>query len=399
MLHSLQCKSIIRSGPIGPQCDMRIAVFNTLYYPNRKGGAEKSVQLICEEFVKKGVEVEVNSLWDGVAPKCQIHNGVKLRKWKNRNIYSIFDFDSKKIGFLKKIIWQIIDIFNVVMFFDSYFYFKKKKYDVLWTNNLSGFSLSIWVAAKLNRIKIVHTARDYYLISNNVMLFDDRNILPKHNIISAIKCRYLTFMSNLCDEFVGISNYILSLHATFLRGETKTIYNSIDKIDICSKRINKYKTYGYLGQINRAKGVHKLLEHFLCHSKNSRIIVAGKEDTELSSKYKDNKRVIFSGFVEPKCFFESIDCLIVPSIWNEPFGRVVIEALSHRCPVMVNSTGGLTELEGIFKSVYKLNLNVRVDYDSIEYDFCDEDLCIIKEKFSSNYISDRYLKLFEGLNE
>lgn len=43
-------------------------------------------------------------------------------------------------------------------------------------------------------------------------------------------------------------------------------------------------------------------------------------------------------------FFQTISLLIVPSLWNEPFGRVVIEAYSSHIPVLMANNGGLIEL-------------------------------------------------------
>ncbi|NGY75613.1 glycosyltransferase family 4 protein [Bacillus megaterium] len=38
------------------------------------------------------------------------------------------------------------------------------------------------------------------------------------------------------------------------------------------------------------------------------------------------------------------DCLIAPSKWEEPFGRVVLDAYKHLIPVIVSNKGGLPEI-------------------------------------------------------
>ena len=38
------------------------------------------------------------------------------------------------------------------------------------------------------------------------------------------------------------------------------------------------------------------------------------------------------------------DVLVVPSIWEEPFGRVVIEAMATGCPVVASHAGGMPEI-------------------------------------------------------
>jgi glycosyltransferase involved in cell wall biosynthesis len=38
------------------------------------------------------------------------------------------------------------------------------------------------------------------------------------------------------------------------------------------------------------------------------------------------------------------DCLLVPSVWQEPFGRVVLEALQNGLPVAASAVGGIPEV-------------------------------------------------------
>jgi glycosyltransferase involved in cell wall biosynthesis len=53
--------------------------------------------------------------------------------------------------------------------------------------------------------------------------------------------------------------------------------------------------------------------------------------------------VHMSGEVEASAIYSAADVLLVPS-WAEPFGRVVIEAMSARCPVVATAAGGIPEI-------------------------------------------------------
>ena len=46
--------------------------------------------------------------------------------------------------------------------------------------------------------------------------------------------------------------------------------------------------------------------------------------------------VEYVGFVERDDFFDRIDCLIVPSVWPEAFGRTVTESYMRGVPVIGN---------------------------------------------------------------
>jgi glycosyltransferase involved in cell wall biosynthesis len=52
------------------------------------------------------------------------------------------------------------------------------------------------------------------------------------------------------------------------------------------------------------------------------------------------------GWVDPMAFLGSIDALVVPSVWAEPFGLVAIEAMAAAVPLVVTDAGALPEIVG-----------------------------------------------------
>ena len=52
----------------------------------------------------------------------------------------------------------------------------------------------------------------------------------------------------------------------------------------------------------------------------------------------------FIGWIEPRKLFERIDYLLFPSLWNEPFGRGIAEAMAQAVPVVAADVGGIPEL-------------------------------------------------------
>ncbi|EPG4683217.1 glycosyl transferase family 1, partial [Klebsiella pneumoniae] len=57
---------------------MKVLIFNSLYYPYRIGGAEKSVQLLAESLVLYGNTVTVATLHEGKGIKEELINGVRI---------------------------------------------------------------------------------------------------------------------------------------------------------------------------------------------------------------------------------------------------------------------------------------------------------------------------------
>ena len=59
------------------------------------------------------------------------------------------------------------------------------------------------------------------------------------------------------------------------------------------------------------------------------------------------KNVYFTGFLDhskQREVWSKAACSIVPSIWKEPFGMVVLEAWAQERPVIANRIGGLPEI-------------------------------------------------------
>jgi glycosyltransferase involved in cell wall biosynthesis len=117
--------------------------------------------------------------------------------------------------------------------------------------------------------------------------------------------------------------------------------------DFKKKPSNRMR-FGYIGRLHPSKGIEKALAAFKqLKTVNFEFFIAGRGTNEyekkLHRKYK-SQNFYFLGFVEPELFFSKIDVLIVPSLWNEPFGRSIIEAFAHGIPVVGSNKGALPQL-------------------------------------------------------
>jgi hypothetical protein len=53
-----------------------------------------------------------------------------------------------------------------------------------------------------------------------------------------------------------------------------------------------------------------------------------------------------TGWIAPADFFDRVDLAVFPSVWPEPFGLVVAEAMSARVPFVISDAGALPEVVG-----------------------------------------------------
>ena len=381
---------------------MKIAIINTLYAPNQVGGAEKSVQTLAENFSLLGNDVLVICL----AKKNKTYqlNGVTVQAIKIKNDYWPFEADNKSTT--EKLLWHIKDASNKKYNLILTKILSDFKPDILFSNNLSGFSTKVWRIAKKLNIKIVHTLRDYYLQCPKSIKF-------KNNVNCINLCFDCKLLSSpkktdsiLVDYLIGISDYILNDHIRngYFKGvPDKTIYNGFDIKNTRYKRArDKEIVFGFIGQINQSKGLELLLESFSKIEKY-KLLIAGHIDTEYLKHLKtvnSSNKIQFLGYIKSNLFFEKIDVLVVPSLWHEPFGRVVLESIINRKPVIASDMGGIPELllnnrDFVFKpqeqELSKLLKKIMQNRDFLNTFNFDEDLM---QNFNIQKTIDDYLNVF-----
>ncbi|WP_323080911.1 glycosyltransferase family 4 protein [Klebsiella variicola] len=391
---------------------MNILIVNTLYYPYKIGGAEKSVQLLAESLAKRGNQVTVATLTESNKTTENYLNGVRVIGFPLKNIYWFLDKNTSK---LKKMLWHFLDIYNFRMKKDIRDYFINERFDVVHTNNLSGFSTAVWDWCKKNNTPIVHTARDYYLLHPNTTLFSNNsNILPEcfeGRVFSFIK----KVKSNHVSTFVSISSYVNEIHVKhgyFKNALKKTIYNSIECITSSHTEKSTHDeriVFGFLGRVEESKGIELLLKEYAKLDTNKyllRIAGVGEKEyiTSLVRTYK-NVSIQFEGKVDIKNFLPGIDYLIVPSLWNEPMGRVVIESYSYGKPVIGSSRGGIKEIISNNKTgflfdpdkegeLYNVLFNVSAR-QSLTYKELSDNALDYSKSFSTDAMVDEYVKYYE----
>jgi len=108
----------------------------------------------------------------------------------------------------------------------------------------------------------------------------------------------------------------------------------------------------FLGRLSQEKGVDLLLRAWAkVKNRNRRLVIAGTgpEESSLKKLASDLNlpNVVFTGFLNKEqqvSLWSNSSALVVPSIWDEPFGMVVLEAWAKERPVVAYAKGALPEL-------------------------------------------------------
>lgn len=104
--------------------------------------------------------------------------------------------------------------------------------------------------------------------------------------------------------------------------------------------------YGFVGRVNRDKGVNELLEAFRRQPEECFLVMVGPSEvdqsinSELYHWSKNCGRVIYTGYTNcVEKYLSAMDCYILPS-YREGFGMGVIEAEAMGVPVIVTNIQG-----------------------------------------------------------
>lgn len=379
---------------------MKILLFNTLYYPNFIGGAEKSVQNLSESYINKGHDVVVISTTDKTDYFGYV-NRVLVYYVNTNNIY--WGFDESQHNFIEKSIWHAFDSYNTFISKKVRSILKKEKPDIVHTNNISGFSVNVWNIISELGIKIVHTLRDYHLLCPNVTMYKNGKNCIKQCTSCSIYSMPKKKLSSRVNALVGISDYILEKHLEM--GYFKNIVskdvigNDVGNIISKEKEFNPEKiVFGFIGQLTESKGVKLLLSvlYKLKNYSNWELVIAGKGDEAFTMLLKDNyesERVLFIGKVQPQEFYSKIDVLVVPSLWQEPFGRVVVEGLKQKKMVIGSKRGGIIDL------LPKLNLFEpnESELTKMIVEILEKRKIKVIENYKEKDVADNYITIFDNV--
>lgn len=165
-----------------------------------------------------------------------------------------------------------------------------------------------------------------------------------HGAVRVVSVSVLT--KNLCVNRYGVSP-----------DKIDVVYNGVDldprNVGIAGIERSDHIVL-YFGRITMQKGP----EYFIAAAKrvlevmdDVKFVVAGSGDQaqrmiEMAAAFGIGSKVLFTGFLRGKDIqrvFSMADLYVMPSV-SEPFGIAPLEAMSHRVPVLISRTSGVSEI-------------------------------------------------------
>ena len=256
---------------------------------------------------------------------------------------SIYIKDSLKYSKYKKNI-KIISSNN----FSNSKFFRNKNYIIEFCKKYKNEKISIIEIH--NRPEYVKILKKYFPDSKIILTYHNDPLNLRGSILSSER----EFILNNCEKIIFISEWIKNRFfikvSSNIRNNYELIYHGVLK----KKKINinkKVKNILFVGKLNESKGYHifhEVAKRFKKINPDWNFIAIGNEprkkifpETNVIKEigYKSNNSVLK--------YYEKSEIAIGNSLWDEPLGRIAIEASSRKCCPIITNVGGLIESKNI----------------------------------------------------
>lgn len=387
---------------------MKIAILSTMNLPTPavKGGAVETLttHLIDENEKTSKFNIDLYTIYD---------KDINVNKYKNTKIIQI------KKNHIEKLFQKIINLKNRLQG-------KKPCYNILYT--------------KLMKL-VIKQQYDKIVVENNMFIYnlliqkkvDTKLIYHMHNDFNEWDKTEENYknIANTAFKILVVSEYIKKrVNSVANTNKVEVLYNAIDReLYNINKTINLREKYnindddiviGYSGRITKEKGILELAKAFkkVNTKKNMKLLIVGSQwyselnQDEYVKKLKEEIKeikdeVIFSGYINQEDMpqmYNMMDILVIPSMWEEPFGCVAIEGMALGKPLIVSKSGALSEIvkekygyiiekdinfiDNIAKSIETLvnNDNIREEYGKNAKIEFENNKNYHKENYFNNFV-------------
>ena len=337
---------------------MRLTFVNTLYPPHGAAGAETTLRLLAAQMMTRGHDCNVVTLTPERRLETGAIDGIPVHYLPLANV--LWPHGASRSPLLRAL-FQTIEIYNPVMKRRLKALLGRLAPDVVNFHNLQGFSVSAWTAARELKIPVVQTLHDYYAVcARSAMWRPGRgncaSLCPECNAFSKPR----RAMSGIPDVVTCVSNRVfdrLTNAGAFPGASTGRQPVRIIRGNNAMETLPPAKPstagpplrLGFMGRLDPSKGLENLIDAVKQLSAGSASLhVAGTGKPEyvraLHERAASAANIAFVGHASPTDFFPTIDLLVIPSIWEDPFPRVFHEALAYGLPSLATPLGGLSEV-------------------------------------------------------
>lgn len=331
------------------------------------GGAAAATRQLALGLRRLGVEVVMVGTQRQGPVRVEQCDGVPCYRFRPRNLYWIGDKDTKPA--YQRAVFQTIDLWNPDVYNTLRAIIAQEQPSVVHTHKLRGLSPAVWAAAHAAcpATQIVHTCHDHELISPEGTLSGRLGQLAVRG--SGWLWPYQALrraQSRRVAVVTAPSRITLERHTAlgyFPWAQHMVVPNShglsqaeLDGLRVAAGQHAASQSGAtrllYLGRLDRIKGIDVLCAAFgeaVGARPALQLDVAGSGVLfdSLRQQYAHVPQLVFHGQVRGERKRELLagaDALIVPTVGQEVFGIVIVEAFAYGKPVIATATGGIPEI-------------------------------------------------------
>jgi len=231
-------------------------------------------------------------------------------------------------------------------------YITKHQIDLVHTNSL--VSLEGALAAKhTERPHVWHIRELFMLPSPKLHMVLGREVTRQY--VQKLSRKVFCISQAVQQQFTDMAEYTTEQFAVVYNALDDTLLNAPPKPKPFDAK--SPLTLGYIGRLSEGKRFHDVVEALAVVKRQTprakfQLLVAGKfVDTDYEThihqeiyRHDLTEHIRFLGYQhQVDKVYQAIDVLIMPSL-NEPFGRVVIEAMAYGVPCVAANSGGIPEI-------------------------------------------------------
>ncbi len=313
------------------------------------GGGPISALLVAKLLLGAGHELRVVNVAD--AAKDEVFDGVPVRRLETLNLY--WNYRVPRPAW-KKAAWHALENFNPRAFLALRREIADFAPDLVLTDSIENINVATWGAARAAGVPVCHILRSTFLLCwKGSMMRGDTNCAG-----ACASCKATSIgkkaMSRFVDGVVGETDFIIARHIDagyFPNAATRRIPGVVPRLMADAPRLaptGRPLRVGFIGVHTPMKGPHILAEaaRALAGTGRFEFRIAGSGSGDYADRLRSQfppEDTTFLGWTDPNDFFPTIDVLVVPSLFAEPFGRVIVEAFAHGVPVIGARSGGIAE--------------------------------------------------------
>ncbi len=332
---------------------MKILFLNIYDDPVDGGGAEITLWTLIRGLQEFGHECVLLSTAAGHGLDWTDQDGVKVWRAGIRNVY--WPGRRYEAPGPMRLLWHAIDSYNPFMQEFLQQVLAAESPDIVSCHNLPGWSSAAWGTIRRSGVPIVQVLHDQYALCPKSAMFRNGHVCKTR----CASCRVLRLpharLSEQVSAVVGVSSYVLERHLSYGCFNSvpirEVIHNARNPaglgIDMVLNERDGLRI-GYIGRLDATKGIELLITAFnQLDDVDAELWIAGTGKTAYETALRDaagGHKIRFLGRVSQGDFYSKVDIVVVPSLWDEPLGMVVAEALAFGKPVIGSRRGGIPEM-------------------------------------------------------